>query len=153
MRLLSFFFLIVSSQVAVAQELVSLKPGLWQREQQTFLNGVEIPIARLSGTECLSEADAQNTVSEYFSEYFSELVAGLNDGEGSTCSLTEPQVGIGKATTDVHCQSPTASTQATIEYRHTFERVEFDVVGVAQIAGASADLKVTGYTAYIGACQ
>ena len=148
LRILSLIFVLSASQQAAAQDLVVLQPGLWEHQQSTFVNGGEIVAARLSNRECLSEEDAQKTVDAYFEE----LVASANEGGGQNCSFTSPVVSPGFASTNVTCSANGATTQAKLEYRHSPERVDFELVGTAQTGGTTVDLRVDGRTVYVGAC-
>ena len=148
MRILSLIVVLSTSQQAAAQDLVVLQPGLWGHQQSTFVDGREIVGARLSNRECLSEEDVQKTVAAYFEE----LVAATNEGGDQNCAFTSPVVSPGFASTNVTCSANGASTQAKLEYRHNPVRVDFELVGTAQTAGTTVDLRVEGRTVYVEAC-
>ena len=133
------------------ERMISLKPGYWSGKQSVLVAGRALPIADLQHSDCLLKNQSEQSV-EY---YFRKLIASTNQGEdGQHCDFSKPLVSTGTVSTDYSCTSINGSTSnGTLKYEHSQERVDYTIDGYAQILGASAPVNVKGYTGWVRNCS
>jgi len=114
-----FHALPLANAQTIEDRVIPLDAGAWTHSQTTTVRGVELPVARLSGTECLEEEDANLTVGDYMDK----LMKGL--GEETDCEITDLQGRAGNVTFTATCTAEGAPFTSTLDfdYNYTSESV------------------------------
>jgi hypothetical protein len=141
---------ITTAEIGHAQSLensiVTLAEGSWSYQQKTFINGQEIVPARLSERNCVTEAQAQMSISQYIQK------ASQGFGKDVTCNLSPVRGTVGNVQIDLQCSNAHATTSLALNYTYSLTAMSLTGTGHTKVDGVSMPIRITGNSQHTGPC-
>jgi len=137
------------SYADINNQVINLDVGQWNQVQSIFINGVEIPKARISNSSCLDEKDSKLTVKDYSNKLMNSL------GKETQCDLSNLQGNHSEITFNLSCTALDSpfTTQLKMTYQYNREQVRVIGEGTIKGGGTNAPIKIDSVTNRIGPCQ